>query len=178
MTPNLAHAHGAKGVGLICARKHREGVASLATCIRLDPRDPLIPLRLSQVALGLYVAHDYPAAAEAAQRVIRSYPDYPASYRLSCGGGWPAWTDRGSEGGPGESGDARSELVRHVCPQPCALVIGPKTTRMWSRDCGRPAGRVDHLGLAPGRGLGLLAMERSMPRSRRSLQWVPRARPP
>ncbi len=79
--PNLPQAHGTKGVALMCKGQYEQFLDSVRTCIRLDPHYPQVPMRLSQVALGLYFTRDYEAAAEAAQRVIRSYPDYASSYR-------------------------------------------------------------------------------------------------
>ena len=82
MTPNSPYAHGQKGVVLGLTGNHEEGIASLNTAVRLDPRDPLVAVRLAQVALVHYFARDYAADVEAAQRTIRSYPNFPASYRF------------------------------------------------------------------------------------------------
>ena len=81
VSPNLAHAHGVRGVGLMLAGEREEGIRSLMNCVRLDPLDPLVSLRLSQVALGHYFSRNYEPAVEAAKRVIQSYPDFPTSYR-------------------------------------------------------------------------------------------------
>jgi len=80
-SPNLAHAHGVRGVGLMLAGEREEGIRSLLNCTRLDPLDPLVSLRLSQIALGHYFSRDYEAAVEVAKRIIQSYPDFPTSYR-------------------------------------------------------------------------------------------------
>jgi len=61
--------------------RHAEAIASLLTCIRLDPLDPIVPLRRSQIAACFYFSGDYKAAVEAAQGVIRSNPEFPVSYR-------------------------------------------------------------------------------------------------
>jgi adenylate cyclase len=81
VTPNLAGAHGWRGAALICSGRVDEGLASLRTSIRLDPRDPLLALRLNHVALGLYLSREYEGAIEAAKRGIRSNPDFPPIYR-------------------------------------------------------------------------------------------------
>jgi adenylate cyclase len=81
MTPNLAGAHGWRGSALIFSGRAGEGLASLRTSIRLDPRDPLLALRLNHLALGLYISREYEAATEAARRGIRSNPDFPSTYR-------------------------------------------------------------------------------------------------
>jgi adenylate cyclase len=36
---------------------------------------------LNQIALGLYFSREYAAAVDAAKRAIRSYPEYPNTYR-------------------------------------------------------------------------------------------------
>jgi adenylate cyclase len=46
MSPNLAIAHGHRGATLIFAGRPREGLSALETCIRLDPRDPYLAVRL------------------------------------------------------------------------------------------------------------------------------------
>jgi adenylate cyclase len=81
MTPNLAAAQGWRGAALIFSGRVDEGLGSLRTSIRLDPRDPLLVLRLNHVALGLYLSREYEAAIEAARRGIRSNPDFPSTYR-------------------------------------------------------------------------------------------------
>jgi adenylate cyclase len=79
--PNLAAAHGALGVVLAYSGRPREGLAALNTCIRLDPRAPTLVNRLNQIALTHYFCRDYEAAAEAAERAIRAFPDFPSPYR-------------------------------------------------------------------------------------------------
>jgi adenylate cyclase len=80
MTPNLASAHGWRGALTLSGRVD-EGLASLRTSIRLDPRDPLLALRLNHLAMGLYLSREYAATIEAARRGIRSNPDFPSTYR-------------------------------------------------------------------------------------------------
>jgi adenylate cyclase len=80
ISPNLAHAHGVRGTTLVFSGQPEEGLASLATCIRLDPRDPNLATRLNHVALAFYLSRDYAAAIEAAKRTIRSYPKHPMAY--------------------------------------------------------------------------------------------------
>jgi adenylate cyclase len=79
--PNLPDAHGALGLALMYSGRPKEGLAALETCIRLDPRGPLIMNRLGQVALALYFCCEYAAAVEAAKRAIRSFPDRWNYYR-------------------------------------------------------------------------------------------------
>ena len=82
ISPNLADAHGALGVVLTYSGRPKEGLATLKTCIRLDPRAPSLVYRLYQIALALYFCREYEAAVEAARQGIRSYPYRPGSYRV------------------------------------------------------------------------------------------------
>jgi adenylate cyclase len=84
MSPNLAIAHGHRGATLIFAGRPTEGLTALETCIRLDPRDPYLAVRLLHVACGLYFCGEYEASIEASKRLIRSYPDFPMVYRWSA----------------------------------------------------------------------------------------------
>ena len=52
LSPNLAVAHGEKGAALMFSGRPREGLAALQTCIRLDPHDPLLRVRLLHKAPG------------------------------------------------------------------------------------------------------------------------------
>ena len=79
MAPNLAGAYGTLGATLIFSGRQKDGLAALQTSIRLDPRDP--SNRVHQIAVGSYFARQYEAAIDAAKRAIRSYPDYPLTYR-------------------------------------------------------------------------------------------------
>src|SRR6266851_1282770 len=81
LCPNLAAGHGALGVILAYSARPKEGLAALETCIRLDPRDPSLVNRLNQVALAHYFCRDYVATVQAAERAIRSFPDFPSPYR-------------------------------------------------------------------------------------------------
>jgi adenylate cyclase len=95
LCPNLAAAHGALGVALAYSGQPRDGLAALCTCIRLDPRAPTQVNRLNQVALAYYFCRDYEAAVVAAERAIRSFPDFPSPYRwLAAALGQLSWTTR------------------------------------------------------------------------------------
>src|SRR5258707_7810430 len=71
MSPNLAIAHGHRGATLIFAGRPKEGLTALETCIRLDPRDPYLAVRLLHIACGLYFCSEYEASIEASKRLIR-----------------------------------------------------------------------------------------------------------
>jgi len=81
MSPNLAMAHGHRGATLIFSGRPKEGVAALEMCIRLNPRDPFMPVRLLHIVAGLYFAREYEAAISAAKRLTQAYPDFPMPYR-------------------------------------------------------------------------------------------------
>jgi adenylate cyclase len=82
----------------------------------LDPRDPGLAARLYQLAAGLYLARDYETSLATAQRVIRSYPDYPPIHR------WLA----ASLGQLGRSAEAKEALEN-------ALTIAPATFDLYVR---------------------------------------------
>jgi len=98
--------------------KPKEGLAALETCIRLDPRGPLIMNRLVQVAWALYFCREYAAAVEAAKRAIRSFPDRSSSYRCLAA----------ALGQLGKTVEARDALQRAVSLAPAlfeSYVRGP-----------------------------------------------------
>jgi adenylate cyclase len=84
MSPNLAIAHGHRGATLIFSGRPKEGLTALETCIRLNPRDPFLSVRLLHIVCGLYFAREYEAVIKAAKRLTQAYPDFPMIYR------WPA----------------------------------------------------------------------------------------
>ena len=104
ISPNLASAHRALGTTLIFSGEPAEGLSALQTSIRLDPRDPLLPWHLNRVAIAYYFARNYEAAVDAAQRVIRLYPDFPLIYR------WLA----AALGQAGRLAEARAALSRAI----------------------------------------------------------------
>jgi tetratricopeptide (TPR) repeat protein len=64
---------------LISSGLHRDGIAALERSIRLDPGRSAV--RFNQIALALYFTGEYDAAVDAANRAIRSSPNYPNPYR-------------------------------------------------------------------------------------------------
>ncbi len=80
-TPNLASVHHELAETLIFSGRPKEGLAALERSIRLDPHDPRSAARMNQMVLALYFSREYEAAIEAANRAIRSYPDFPLPYR-------------------------------------------------------------------------------------------------
>jgi adenylate cyclase len=121
ISPNLADAHGEKGATLIFSGRPKEGLAALERCVRLDPGRSA--LRLNQIALGLYFSREYEAAVEAAKRAIRSYPDYPNTYRwlaAACG-----QLDRTEE--------AKEALEKAIAIAPAAFEMYIRTRPPWMR---------------------------------------------
>jgi adenylate cyclase len=110
MSPNLASAHGGLGAALMFSGRPKEGLPFLETCIRLDPHDPQVAVRLHQIALAYYLCREYVAAAEAARRAIRSYPDHPTPYR------WLA----AALGQMGQATEAKEALQKAVALAPAS----------------------------------------------------------
>ena len=123
MSPNLAIAHGHRGATLIFAGRPREGLTALETCIRLDPRDPYLAVRLLHVACGLYFCSEYEASIEAAKRLIRSFPDFPMIYR------WPA----AALGQLGRTAEAKEALEKAVSRAPAAFDMYVRKRAPWFR---------------------------------------------
>jgi len=123
INPNLAPAHGVRGSTLVFSGRPRDGLASLETCIRLDPRDPNLAARLNHVALGLYFCREYEAAIEAAKRTIRSYPKHPLAYR------WLA----AALGQVGRIDEARVALESAVAVAPASLETYVRQRPLWFR---------------------------------------------
>ena len=123
MSPNLASGHGWRGAALIFSGRAEEGLASVARSIRLDPRDPLLVLRLNHLAVGLYLAHEYEAATEAARRGIRSNPDFPSTYR------WVA----AALGQLGRLEDAKAALEKAIAVAPVSFDAFVRRRVPWHR---------------------------------------------
>ena len=120
ISPNLAIAYGALGQALIYSGRPKEGLDPLEKYLWLDPRDPFLGIAGLQVAVGHYFCREYEAAVEAAQRVIRSYPDYPLPYR------WLA----AALGQLGRSDEARDALEKAT---PASLEMYARNRVPWMR---------------------------------------------
>jgi adenylate cyclase len=123
ISPNLADGHGALGVVLTFAGQPREGVAALKTCVRLDPRSPSLVYRFMQIALALYFCREYAAAAEAARKAIRSYPDWYASYRVLAA----------ALGQMGPNAEAKEVLEKAIAIAPAAFDKYVRERSPWMR---------------------------------------------
>jgi len=123
MSPNLAIAHGHRGATLIFAGRPKEGLTALETCIRLDPRDPYLAVRLLHIACGLYFCSEYEASIEASKRLIRSYPDFPMIYRWSAA----------ALGQLGRPAEAKEALEKAVSRTPAAFDMYVRNRAPWFR---------------------------------------------
>jgi len=123
LCPNLAAAHGALGVILAYSGRPKEGLAALETCIRLDPRDPSLVNRLNQFALAHYFCRDYEGTVEAAERAIRSFPDFPSPYR------WLA----AALGELGRAAEAKEALEKAITVSPASFEFQVRDRPPWFR---------------------------------------------
>jgi adenylate cyclase len=123
VSPNLATAHGHRGATLIFSGRPKEGLVALETCIRLDPRDPFLSVRLLHIACGLYFSREYEATVEAAKRLILSYPDFPMIYR------WPA----AALGQLGRVAEAKEALEKAISLAPTAFDMYVRKRVPWYR---------------------------------------------
>ena len=101
----------------------KEGLAALETDIRLDPRGPLMMNRLSQVAIALYFCREYAAAAEAAKRAIRTFPDRWSYYR----------TLAAALGQLGQTAEAKEALEKAVSLAPAQFDSYVRRPPRWIR---------------------------------------------
>jgi adenylate cyclase len=123
MSPNLAIAHGHRGATLVFAGRAKEGLLALERCIRLDPRDPYLAVRLLHIACALYFCGEYEASIEASKRLGRSYPDFPMIYR---------WT-AAALGQLGRAAEAREALEKAIARAPGAFDMYVRKRAPWFR---------------------------------------------
>jgi adenylate cyclase len=76
-----------------------------------------------QVALTLYLSREYTLAVEAAKRAIRSYPDYPNSYR------WLA----AALGQLGRTDEAKKALEKAIGTVPASFEMYVSSGVPWMR---------------------------------------------
>lgn len=81
VSPNCADAHGVRGAALVYSGAHQEGRNALETYLRLSPRDPAHPIRLTQIATSYYFEGNYRRSAEVAREAIRRHPSISLAYR-------------------------------------------------------------------------------------------------
>jgi adenylate cyclase len=81
LSPNLASGYFQRGAALIYSSRPQEGVRDLQTSLKLEPRGSNLAASLHLVAIGLYFSRAYDEAVGATEHLIRSFPEYPSSYR-------------------------------------------------------------------------------------------------
>jgi adenylate cyclase len=81
LSPNLASGYWARGRTWVFCGQPQEGLKDLQTSLRLEPRGSGLAPRLLHVSVGYYLSRTYDDAAEAARRLIRSFPEFPAAHR-------------------------------------------------------------------------------------------------
>ena len=70
LNPNCSVARGSLGTALALVGRTEESIEQQSIAIRMNPRDPSIFFRFSGLSIANYVAGDYPAAIEWAERAI------------------------------------------------------------------------------------------------------------
>jgi adenylate cyclase len=123
MCPNLASAHGVLGATLMFSGHPKNGRVALEKCIRLDPRNPHLTIRLLDIAMSFYLSREYASAIEAAKRTIRSYPDFPLTYR------WLA----AALGQTGRIEEAKQALEKAIAMAPTSFDMYVRTRVPWHR---------------------------------------------
>ena len=140
MSSNLACAHWQRGATLIFSGRPLEGLEALETCIRLDPRDPFMAVRLLHIACGNYFAKKYDDVIDAAKRLIRSYPDFPMIYR------WPA----AALGQLGRAAEAKEWLDKAIAHAPAfSMYVHNRVPWFRSEDHAHLLGLVDKPPIGP-----------------------------
>jgi adenylate cyclase len=77
MNPNSVFAHRARAFCLFNFQHYGDARMELATCLRLNSRDPQNWLILLQFAISHYLEADYPASLEVLQRAVGLYASEP-----------------------------------------------------------------------------------------------------
>jgi adenylate cyclase len=81
LSPNLASGYFQRGSALIYSGRPQEGLRDLQTSLRLEPSGPNLAQSLYHMVVGFYYSRAYDQAVEAVEHLIRSFPEYPPSYR-------------------------------------------------------------------------------------------------
>jgi len=81
LSPNLAAGYFQRGTALIYSGRPQDGLKDLRTSLKLEPRGSNLAESLHHVVIGLYFSRAYDEAVEAAQDLVRSFPEYPSGYR-------------------------------------------------------------------------------------------------
>ena len=79
--PNSPTALAFGGSTLLFTGEPAQARPSLMSCLRLDPRGPLVAMVMQFIAVSYYFEHDYAKAAEEARLATVRYPKFPLTYR-------------------------------------------------------------------------------------------------
>jgi adenylate cyclase len=123
MSPNLAVGHWHRGAVLIFLGRPKEGLGSIASSIRLDPRNPFSVIRLLHITCGLYFSREYEATLDAARRLLHTYPDFPMVHRWSAA----------ALGQLGRRAEAKEALDRAINLAPAAFDMYVRNRVPWFR---------------------------------------------
>ena len=123
LSPNLALGYWRRGAAMIFSGRPEEGLRDLKTSLRLEPHGSNLAHRLSQVSAGCYFSRAYEDAVEAANQAIRSFPEYPLTYR------WLA----AALGQLSRVEEAKAALKKAVAVAPAAFEVYVRGRLPWFR---------------------------------------------
>jgi adenylate cyclase len=123
LSPNLAVGYWQRGNTLIYAGRPQEGLEDLRTSFRLDPCGANLALRLFHFAVGHYFSQAYQAAVEAANHAIRTFPEWPQSYRFKAA----------ALAQLGRIEEAKAALERAIAIAPAAFDLYVRERPSWYR---------------------------------------------
>ena len=82
LNPGEAAAYALMGAAMVFDGRPQEGIEALQAGIDLDPYDPRLRVRQTQIGLGLYFMDDLVAAEALAAEMMRAWPEYEGGCRL------------------------------------------------------------------------------------------------
>jgi adenylate cyclase len=123
LSPNLDLGYWQRGLTLIWGGRPEAGVKDVQTSLRLEPRGSDLAHRLVHLAAGYYFSHAYDEAAEAAKYAIRSFPEFPNSYR------WLA----AALGQLGRTEEAKEALDKAIAIAPASFNMFVRQRVPWHR---------------------------------------------
>jgi adenylate cyclase len=109
INPNSALAHFLMGATLLFSGQPSPARDSLLTALRLNPRDPVNSVVLTNIAWSYYYERNYIKSLGAARRVVSRFPNRPSAYRCLA-------ASLGQLGRVGEAQDVLRKAIE-VSPQ-------------------------------------------------------------
>jgi hypothetical protein len=122
LNPNSAWANSGLGAARLFSGQPSQGRHALLAALRLNPRDPMNAVSLSQIALSYYFERDHAKAAEVARRVVAQFPGMPLGHRNLAA----------SLGQLGHA-DARAALQRAIEVSPQSFDLYVRSRPPWFR---------------------------------------------